>query len=228
MVFNVNVINHTQPAISVNVADGGQGVDNQPVSYSQIRQSLGISNYNVKEFFLYASSYQQLAGTINYNSFDATGTSVTTNVVNAVDPYQNTTSLNVDLSKLPVPIILNGFSNFSSTILANSSLQINLRTERVTNSFGLNLSNFDSLNKLTQTEFFGVDEYGSSLDDIRATNKEIEQGNFEDESQVKNFYGGGVNPNIKYRIGAEIDWGALLIAAGISYASFYLFKKYYK
>ena len=173
MLFNVNIINHIQPAISVSVADAGQGVDNAPVSYDQIRQSFGIANYDVKEFFLSANDYAQLTGVINYNQFTSDGNSTSVNVVNAVDPYQNTTNLNVDLSKLPIPIILDGFSNFSSNILPNSSLQIDLRTERVTNSFGFNLINFQTLNELTNTDFFGETEYDHSIANIMATNRQI-------------------------------------------------------
>jgi hypothetical protein len=223
MVFNVNVVNHTLPAVSVNVADAGQGI-NAPVTYEQIRQSLGISIYDVREFFLYSTSYTQLVGVVNYNAYDTDGNRKIVNVVNAVDPYQNTTTLNVDLTKLPCAIILNGFSSVSTVMLPNSFLQVNLKTERVTNSLGLNLTNFDQLNELTNTDFFGETEYGSTIADIMATNKEIEQENF----GTLNFDGGGVNPNTQYRIGATLDYGAILIAVGVGYATYYYYKKYYK
>ena len=223
MVFNVNVVNHTLPAVSVNVADAGQGI-NAPVTYEQIRQSLGISIYDVREFFLYSTSYTQLVGVVNYNAYDTDGNRKIVNVVNAVDPYQNTTTLNVDLTKLPCAIILNGFSSVSTVMLPNSFLQVNLKTERVTNSLGLNLTNFDQLNELTNTDFFGETEYGSTIADIMATNREIEQENF----GTLNFDGGGVNPNTQYRIGATLDYGAILIAVGVGYATYYYYKKYYK
>lgn len=223
MVFNVNVVNHTLPAVSVNVADAGQGI-NAPVTYEQIRQSLGISIYDVREFFLYSTSYTQLVGVVNYNAYDTDGNRKIVNVVNAVDPYQNTTTLNVDLTKLPCAIILNGFSSVSTVMLPNSFLQVNLKTERVTNSLGLNLTNFDQLNDFTNTDFFGETEYGSTIADIMATNREIEQENF----GTLNFDGGGVNPNTQYRIGATLDYGAILIAVGVGYATYYYYKKYYK
>jgi hypothetical protein len=227
MVFNVNVVNHVQAAISVSIADAGQGVDNAPVSYDQVRQSFGIANYDVKEFFLYATDYAQLTGVINYNQFTSDGNSRSVNVVNAIDPYQNTTTLKVDLSKLPIPIILDGFSNFSSNILPNSSLQINLKTERITNSYGFNLTNFQTINELTGNTFFGEDEFSHSIENILATNRQILEDNYEEEN-IKNFDGGGVNPNTKYRIGAELDYGAILIAIGVGYATYYFYKKYYK
>lgn len=223
MVFNVNVVNHTLPAVSVNVADAGQGI-NAPVTYEQIRQSLGISNYDVRQFFLYSTSYTQLVGVVNYNAYDSDGNRKIVNVVNAVDPYQNTTTLYVDLTKLPCPIILNGFSSVSTVMLPNSFLQVNLKTERVTNSLGLNLTNFDKINELTNTDFFGETEYGSTIADIMATNREIAQENF----GTLNFDGGGVNPNTQYRIGATLDYGAILIAVGVGYATYYYYKKYYK
>jgi len=223
MVFNVNVVNHTLPAVSVNVADAGQGI-NAPVTYEQIRQSLGISNYDVKEFFLYSTSFTQLSGVVNYNAYDSDGNRKIVNVVTALDPYQNATALNVDLNKLPCDVVLNGFSSVSTVILANSFLQINLRTERVTNSLGLNLTNFETMNKITNTEFFGEEDYGFSFEDIMATNREIAQENF----GTLNFDGNGRNPKDTYKISAELDYGALLLAVGVGYATFLIYKKYKK
>jgi hypothetical protein len=221
MVFNAQVVNHTLPAISVNVADAGQGI-NAPVTYEQIRQSLGISNYDVKEFFLYSTSYTQLSGVVNYNSFDSDGNRKIVNVVNAIDPYQNTTALSVDLKNLPCHFLLNGFSSVSTIILPNSYLQVNLRSERISNSLGLNLTNFDTMNKITKTKFF--DDYGTSLEDVLATNREIEQENF----GSLNFDGNGRNPKDTYRVSAELDYGALLLAVGVGYATFLIYKKYKK
>lgn len=223
MVFNVNIVNHTLPAISVNVADAGQGI-NAPVTYEQIRQSLGISNYDVKEFFLYSTSFTQLSGVVNYNAYDSDGNRKIINVVTALDPYQNATALNIDLTKLPCAVILNGFSSVSTVILPNSYLQVNLKTQRVTNSLGLNLKNFDQINQLTNTDFFGETEYGSTIDDILATNREIAEENF----GTLNFDGNGRNPKDTYKISSELDFVAILLAVGVGYATFMIYKKYKK
>ena len=128
------------------------------------------------------------------------------------------------MTKLPCAVILNGFSSVSTVILPNSYLQINLKTQRVTNSLGLNLTNFDQINQLTNTDFFGETEYGSTIDDILATNREIAEENF----GTLNFDGNGRNPKDTYKISSELDFVAILLAVGVGYATFMIYKKYKK
>jgi len=216
MVFNAQIVNHTQAGVSVNVADAGSGAT-APVTYEQIRNSLGNHNYNVDSFFLYATNYNQLVGVINYIIYDSDGVQTTTNITTAVDMYQNTTSLSVDLKKLPIPILLNGNSSISTTILANTFLQINLYTTRITNSFGLNLNNFNEMNKLLGLDFF--QDYGDEIQDIQVTNALIQGENFEENKELfKNFVGNS-NKN------QSVNFKAFMVSALFGLSALYLLKK---
>ena len=161
MVLNATIINHTAPAVSVVVADN---VGN--VTYNQLRNSLGNQVYDVQGLYLYSQNASQLIGIINYNIYQSTGDKDVTNIVTTVDPYQFSGSIIVDLKdKVNSPIILNGQSSVSTAILPNTYLQIKFLAERTTNSFGMNLQNFNEMQKITNTKFF--ENYGeTSLQEI--------------------------------------------------------------
>jgi hypothetical protein len=161
LVLNATIINHTAPAVSVVVADN---VGN--VTYNQLRNSLGNQVYDVQGLYLYSQNASQLIGVINYNIYQSTGDKDVTNIVTTVDPYQFSGSIIVDLKdKVNSPIILNGQSSVSTAILPNTYLQIKFLAERTTNSFGMNLQNFNEMQKITNTKFF--ENYGeTSLQEI--------------------------------------------------------------
>jgi hypothetical protein len=161
LVLNATIINHTTPAVSVNVADN---VGN--VTYNQLRNSLGNQVYDVQGLYLYSQNASQLMGIINYNIYQSTGDKDVTNIVTTIDPYQFSGSIIVDLKdKVNSPIILNGQSSISTAILPNTFLQIKFLAERTTNSFGMNLQNFNEIQKITNTKFF--ENYGeTSLQEI--------------------------------------------------------------
>jgi len=165
MIFNANIINHTLPAVSVN--------SDSNVTYAQIKNSLGQQVYKAEEFYLYSTNFSQLIGVINYNIYDVSGNQNITNIVTTTDPYQVVSSVFVDLTQREKPIILNGNSNFSTTILPNTYLQFQLYNRRITNSFGMNLFNFKELEKITKTNFFN--NYGHPIEEIQAVNNEIMQ-----------------------------------------------------
>jgi hypothetical protein len=169
-VINAQVINHSQPAVSVGIDNGGSG-SVVPVTYNQLRNSLGNHNYNVDNIYIYAQDYNQLSGSIYYNIFDGNGNVTNYSVISALDPYQNTTAINIDTTKMPVPVVFNGNSSVSAIIQANEYLQITFSTKRVTQSFGMNLINFADMNKLTNSNFF--ENYGSSIKDIMEYNKDL-------------------------------------------------------
>lgn len=156
MVLNATIINHTAPAVSVVVADN---IGN--VTYNQLRNSLGNQVYNVQGLYLYSQNASQLIGVINYNIYQSTGDKDVTNIVTTVDPYQFSGSIIVDLKdKVNSPVILNGQSSVSTAILPNTYLQIKFLAERSTNSFGMNLKNFNEMQKITNTKFF--ENYGET------------------------------------------------------------------
>lgn len=167
MIFNAVIINHTTPAVSVQVADSSG------VTYNQIKQSLGNQVYEVQGFYLYSDNTRQLIGTIQYQRYDSTGMQDITNIATVVNPYQDVNSLIVSLDKTTVPIVLNGQSSVATTILAQTYLQLKFLAKRVTNSFGMNLNNFRDMQRITNTKFF--DNYGATIDEIQATNKELKE-----------------------------------------------------
>jgi hypothetical protein len=169
MIFSPIVVNHTLPQVSVLNADSGVPA----VTYSQIKSSLGNQIYNVEEFYLYASSLNQIIGTIQYNRFDAVGNQEVFSIATVADPYQITNALYKKIEGYETMVIFNGNSSVSTTILANTSLQIKFISKRITNSFGRNLNNFRDLEKIFKPNFFN--NYGASIEDIQKTNEQIEE-----------------------------------------------------
>ena len=92
---------------------------------------------------------------INYNIYDASGEAQVTNVVTTIDPYQFVGSLLISLKdKVNIPIILNGNSSVSTSVLPNTSFQIKFLADRVNNKLGLINSNFAQMQDITGTTFF--------------------------------------------------------------------------
>jgi hypothetical protein len=153
MVFNVQIVNHTQPGLAVVVADKGNGTGG--VTYAELKNSLGQQTYDVGCLYLYSTNERQLSSVINYNIYDINGNVDVTNIVTTIDPYQFVNSLLVSLKeKTNTPIILNGNSSVSTTILPNSDLQIKFLADRITNKLGLVNSNFTQMQEITNTNFF--------------------------------------------------------------------------
>lgn len=153
MVFNVTIINHAVPAISVVVADKGNGVDG--VTYKELKQSLGNQVYDVGCLYLYSDNDKQLNGVINYNIYDVNGNANITNIATLTDPYQYVGSLLVKIKdKVNSPIIFNGNSSVSTTVLANTYLQIKFLADRITNKLGLVNNNFTQMEAITNSNFF--------------------------------------------------------------------------
>ena len=170
MIFPVNVVNHINPAYSVIIADGG-GVNG--VTYGQLKNSLGQQVYLVESLYIYSPTFRQLIGTIKYSRYDVSGSQDITNIATTVDPYQDANAISLSLEKTATPIILNGNSYASFKLLPNTFLQIKFISKRITNSFGMNLFNFKSMEDITKTKFF--ENYGSSIADIIDTNKHIKE-----------------------------------------------------
>jgi len=169
MIFSAVIVNHSTPAVSVQVADSSG------VTYNQIKQSLGSQVYDVKGLYLYSPNTSQLIGTIKYQRYDSTGNQDITSIATIINPYQNIGSLLVDLSKVVnVPIVLNGNSSLSTTIYPQTYVQVKFLSSRITNSFGQNLSNLKDMQRITNTEFF--ENYGNPIKNIQITKNEIATG----------------------------------------------------
>jgi hypothetical protein len=169
--FPVQIINNTTPALSVEVADSGV----PPVTYQQVKQSLGSQVYKINELYLYSENINQLLGIIQYQRFDADGNQTYSSIATTIDPYEgNSVAIVVDLKKYKEDFILNGNSSFSGTILPNTYLQLKFWANRITNEFGRNFNNFQQIEIDANKPFF-FNNYGSLIPEIRETNLEIEK-----------------------------------------------------
>tara|TARA_R110000868_G_scaffold363433_1_gene625704 strand:- start:145 stop:831 length:687 start_codon:yes stop_codon:yes gene_type:complete len=226
MLFNVQIINHTLPAISVSVADGGNGVGG--VTYAELKQSLGQQVYDVGCLYLYSDNQTQLAGIINYNIFDVNGNAKVTNIVTTIDPYQFVGSLLVNLKdKVNIPIILNGNSSVSTTVQPNTFFQVKFLADRITNKVGLINSNFTQMEELTGTKFFegtyseGGDAMSCSGRDNLITGQSTNKTDIIQDPQVLKKYDVLQPPSVK-KMG--LDCNIFLLIASVS-AGLYLFSK---
>lgn len=170
MLFNVEIINHATPALSVVNADDGAAV-----TYSQIQQSLGQQIYNVEGIYIYSENVSQLLGPIQYQRYNADGTQYLQSIVTAIDPYAaNAISLNIDTTKYDQPFIMNGNSSFQADILPGTAVQVKFYSTRITNSFGKNLDNFKDIEIAANKPNF-YDNLGDTIDNIQKTDVPIKQ-----------------------------------------------------
>lgn len=169
MTFNVQIINNTVPALSVQADESGG------VTYDQIKQSLGSQVYEINKLYLYSDNVNQLLGVVQYQIFDSGGTQNYSSIALTIDPYNgNGNAIDVDLTKFSENFILNGNSSLAATVLPNTYLQIKFYANRITNSFGDNLSNFKQIEiDANKPNFY--DNLGSEIDEIKETNKRIEE-----------------------------------------------------
>ena len=165
-VFNVQILNNS-PALLVEIQDSGVPA----VTYSQVRNSLGQYIYLVEAFYMYCTNLSQLIGLVNYNRYDADGNKFVTNIATTVDPYQDNTSIVVDLSDYNTDVVLNGHSSLSATRLPNADVKITMYTKRITTSFGRNLQEFLYGELISNNPNF-FDNYGN-LASIIALNEHL-------------------------------------------------------
>jgi hypothetical protein len=170
MLFNVEIINHATPALSVINADDGTAI-----TYSQIQQSLGQQIYNVDGIYIYSENVSQLIGPIQYQRYNADGSQYFQSIVTAIDPYAaNALALNIDTTKYNQPFIINGNSSFQTDILPGTAVQVKFYSTRITNSFGKNLDNFKDIEIAANKPNF-YDNLGDTISNIQKTDIPIEQ-----------------------------------------------------
>lgn len=169
--FPVQIINNTIPALTVEVADSGVPA----VTYQQVKQSLGSQVYKVNQLYVYSENINQLLGVIQYQRFDSDGNQTYSSIATTIDPYSgNAVAITLDLTQYQDNFILNGNSSFSTTILPNTYVQVKFWSNRITNEFGGNLNNFRQIEiDANKPDFFN--NYGSSIEEIKETNKEIQK-----------------------------------------------------
>jgi hypothetical protein len=167
-IFTPTITVNSTPALSVQVADSGV----PPVTYAQVKQSLGSQVYQVTDLYLYSENINQLIGVIQYNRFDADGRQSFSSVATTIDPYAgNTVAITKDLTKYEDTFVLNGNSSFSSTILPNTYLQAKFWAFRLTNAFGLEYKNFEQIEKDSYKPNF-YDNLGYSVSELAEAGQE--------------------------------------------------------
>jgi hypothetical protein len=180
--FTAQKIVSQTPALSVVVENAtvtdASGFVIQPLTYTEVQNTLGQQNLLVDGFYLYSENQNQLSNVIQYNNRNATGSQDIKNVVTQIDPFQVVPSLLVDLKNTGFDLVLDGNSNIGTSILPNSSLELKLLTKRIGNSFGGNYQNFKMIENDTRTNFF-KNTYGASMTSIQKTNLEIEKSFYE-------------------------------------------------
>jgi hypothetical protein len=167
MIFTPTVIQNTIPALAVTVADSGV----PPVTYAQLKQSLGSYVYKVDGFYMFSDVFNQLIGAIKYQQYIANGNQDISSIVTTVDPYQDANAINVNLKDFGTDIILDGNSSLASTVLPNNYIQLSIFTRRITNSFGQNLNNFKDIEIASNKPNF-FDNYGD-LSNIKDTDQQV-------------------------------------------------------
>lgn len=187
MIFNATTIIHTQPAVSVQVADSGV----PPLTYNQIKNSLGNQVYNVQGLYLYSTNLNQLLGVIQYQRYDSTGEQSYRSIALTIDPYQGTNALDVDLRKQDAYYILNGNSSFSFTMLPNADLTFKMYSQRIKNTLGNITSNFKLMEEIFKPYFFldykGENDFESNYgrkEEILDYKKEIQEGEVVDTDKT--------------------------------------------
>lgn len=202
MTFPVEIINHATPQITVTVSDPVSG-GLQGVTYEALRKSLGAMVYWVNKLYLYSENFSQIGGAINFNRFDVNGNREITNLIVAVDPYQATNALNLNLEKTFTPVIFNGNSSLSATILPNTTVLLRFYTNRITNEFGMNLAQFKEQERISNKPDFYKD-YGNQIQLLV------------DDDKAKEEQVGKENEQKSKELDVEFPWWILiLMAAGI-------------
>ena len=169
MTFAPAIINHTNPQVSVTNADSGV----PPISYKQIKNSLGQHIYSIQGIYLQSTNLSQLIGTIQYNRYEATGEQSFKTITTTVDPYQSANAIDFDLTYADNYFILNGNSNLQTTILPLTYVDATIYNKRITNSFGRNLNSFKIMEEIFRKPNF-FERYGD-IEEIQKINLQVEK-----------------------------------------------------
>ena len=200
------------------------------VTYKELKQSLGNQVYDVGCLYLNTDNTSQLNGTINYNLYDVNGNANITNIATLTDPYQTVNALLVKIKdKVNTPIIFNGNSSISTTILPNTYVQVKFLADRITNKIALINSNFTQMEEITNSKFFQgtYSEAGDATScagrDNLLTGQTLKK-NIINENPKNNAFGIPTNVISKLNNKKQSDYSILLLIASVS-AGVYIFSK---
>jgi len=169
MIFAPTIIIHTLPQVSVKNSDSGV----PPISYKQIKYSLGQYVYNIESYYMQSTNLRQLIGTVQYYRYDVNGDKSYTTIPTTVDPYQSANAIVGDLKKSYSYFILNGNSSLSTTVLPLTTINLTLHCKRIENSFGANLNSFKIMEEIFRKPNF-FKQYGD-IEEIKKTNEAVKK-----------------------------------------------------
>jgi hypothetical protein len=121
--FGVTITTNTTPAIIVDMSGN--------TTYAQFKQSLGQYVYDVITAYLYSSNLPQIQNVFLYNKYDSDGNQYFRNIISAISPYQSANSIYLDTENQNV--VIDGRDTIDFTMLPNTTLQIKLYVERISN-----------------------------------------------------------------------------------------------
>ena len=136
--FTVTINTNVPPAVSVTMTGN--------ITYGQFKNSLGQFVYKVNKLYIFSPNQSQISQIYNYSKYDSDGNQNLQSVIPAVDPFQNQSSLFIELGERN--IVIDGRDYVDTVLLPNSSLQMKLYVDKISSSDKLNkdsLSNFDKL-----------------------------------------------------------------------------------
>jgi len=136
--FTVTINTNVPPAVSVQMSG--------TVTYEQFKNSLGQFVYEVNKMYIYSPNQSQISQIYNYSKYDSDGNQNLQSVIPAVDPFQNQSSLFIDLGEKN--IVIDGRDYVDTVLLPNSTLQMKFYVDKISSSDKLDKdspSNFDKL-----------------------------------------------------------------------------------
>jgi hypothetical protein len=222
MNFPVQIINQPVAAITVEVADSGV----PPVTYQQIKQSLGRQVYEITNLYIYSENINQLLGVIQYQIFDSNGNQQYSSIATTIDPYAgNAVAIDIDLKEYLQDFILNGNSSFSSVILPQTYVQVKWYANRITNALGGGgLENFKQIEiDANKPDFFN--NLGSPISEIQETGKELQQNIGTPISELKPIHEQNLSQPMTIKVTDDCTHLIWLGVAAISVGAYMLKKK---
>tara|TARA_R110000868_G_scaffold101361_4_gene279109 strand:+ start:13475 stop:13945 length:471 start_codon:yes stop_codon:yes gene_type:complete len=149
--FSPTITTNTTPAITNSLSGS--------TTYTQFKNSLGQYDYFVKQIYLNTNNLVQIQGSFLYSKYDSDGKQNLQSVLSTISPYQRQKSIYINTEDKN--LILDGRDFVRFKMQPNTSLQIKLYCDRVSNADTLDLNgmnNFKALeNASDKYDFF--DQY---------------------------------------------------------------------
>jgi len=149
--FTPTITTNTTPAI-VNTMTGN-------TTYTQFKNSLGQYDYLIDQIYFNTTNLVQIQGSFLYSRYDSDGRQNLQSVLSTISPYQTQNSIYINTEDKN--LILDGRDYVKFKMQPNTTLQIKLYCDRISNADTLDLigmNNFKALEDATDKyDFF--DQY---------------------------------------------------------------------